>query len=654
MKRPGSGISAASVLTVFTVGLTMRIWHLAEIRSAHFFRMKLGDALSYHNWALDLVNNSWIGTEVFYQAPLYPYALAVSYRLLGTDRLTVVGIQAVLGAMSCVLICDATTRLHSRAAGIAAGLILACYAPSIFFDSLIQKTAADQFLLCLLINLAVRWQGRPNLRTSVLAGLSLGLLILSRENAMVLLVPMATGMVLHRRPDYRAGVVSVMMLGLGLSAVLLPVAVRNHAVGGEFHLTTSQFGPNFFIGNNRSANGMYQPLRVGGGNAERERGDATLLAEQDLGRRLTPGEVSEYWTKRTLRDISESPARWLRLLCWKTALLWNRVEVTDTEDPYTYAEWSLPLRLLLPFSHFGVLLPLATLGYLLERRHRRQLHLLVLMTGCYAAGVLLFYVFGRYRFPLVPMLCPLAAIGITDAGRLLHHLWTTNGFRFSALFNRRGIGTISVVTSVAVLSNWPFLSEDRMKSISFYNFAVELDLQGRINEAAQCYQRTLELNPSDVDAYVNLADVQVRSGQLARAAQNYEAALQFETAPVEIHFELANLCAAMGQTAAAVRHYHSAIQAMPDLAAAHLNLGVALQHQGQTSEAIQALQRAVSLDDAYPAAHLNLAHLLASTGRYQQAAVHYQRVLQLVPGMPVAERCLGEVNELLRKEGSAP
>src|SRR2546430_19733 len=83
----------------------------------------------------------------------------------------------------------------------------------------------------------------------------------------------------------------------------LPVAARNQVVGGEFHLTTAQFGPNFYIGNNESARGTYQPLRFGHGTPEYERRDATELAEQALGRHLSPAEVSRFWTRKAMAYI---------------------------------------------------------------------------------------------------------------------------------------------------------------------------------------------------------------------------------------------------------------------------------------------------------------------------------------------------------------
>jgi hypothetical protein len=124
----------------------------------------------------------------------------------------------------------------------------------------------------------------------------------------------------------------------GLALVLVPVAARNSIVGGGFYITTSQFGPNLYIGNNPAADGTYQSLRYGRGAPEYERQDATELAEHALGKTLTPSEVSSYWTDKALEFITSHPAAWLRLTSRKVALLWNATEMLDTESQDAHAE----------------------------------------------------------------------------------------------------------------------------------------------------------------------------------------------------------------------------------------------------------------------------------------------------------------------------
>ena len=101
---------------------------------------------------------------------------------------------------------------------------------------------------------------------------------------------------------------------LGLAIVLVPVAARNAVVGGGFFVTTSQFGPNFYIGNNPTADGTYASLRYGRGAPEYERQDATELAELALGRRLSPAEVSSYWTDGRWTSSRRSRARGSKLM----------------------------------------------------------------------------------------------------------------------------------------------------------------------------------------------------------------------------------------------------------------------------------------------------------------------------------------------------
>ena len=95
----------------------------------------------------------------------------------------------------------------------------------------------------------------------------------------------------------------------------------------------------------------------------------------------------------------------------KLLLLVNATEMLDTESQESHAEWSWPLRIGGWFGHFGVLAPLALVGLVLGWPDRRRLAVLYVMTAAYAASVLMFYVFARYRLPLVPLLLLFAAGG---------------------------------------------------------------------------------------------------------------------------------------------------------------------------------------------------------------------------------------------------
>jgi len=401
VKKP-HGNFAPAAFAIFALAFTLRIIHIWQMRSSPFFAVLMGDAHGYDEWAQRIAGGDWIGREVFYQAPLYPYFLAFIYRIAGHSTILVRIMQALIGSCSCVFVAAAARRLFSMPAGVLAGLMLAIYAPAIFFDALLQKSMLDVFFVCLMLWLIVEIQSPAQF---LVLGLAVGALSLTRENAIVFVAVILGWAVL--RFDVKAAA----LLILGTAIVLLPVVVRNSLIGGGFYLTTSQFGTNFFIGNHAGADGTYQSLRYGRGAPEYEQQDATELAEYELHRKLTPAQVSSFWTRRALAFIVSEPGQWLKLVGRKTALLVNATEMVDTEDQESHAEWSVVLRLLGPVTHFGLLVPLAFAGLLATWSGRSRLWIQYALLVAYATSVVLFYVFARYRYPLVPMLMLFAAPG---------------------------------------------------------------------------------------------------------------------------------------------------------------------------------------------------------------------------------------------------
>jgi 4-amino-4-deoxy-L-arabinose transferase-like glycosyltransferase len=178
---------ARAALSVFTLALTVRVIHLWELRHSPFFSTLMGDARAYDEWAQRLAGGDWIGTEVFYQAPLYPYFLGSVYAVFGRDLWIVRLIQAALGAGSCALLVLTGARLFSVRVGATAGAILALYAPAVFLDGLIQKSVLDVFLTCLSLWLVAELIVNSNRRGLLIALVfALVLLILIRVYALLL------------------------------------------------------------------------------------------------------------------------------------------------------------------------------------------------------------------------------------------------------------------------------------------------------------------------------------------------------------------------------------------------------------------------------------------------------------------------------------
>src|SRR2546425_7571668 len=112
---------APPALVIFAVAFTLRIIHIWQMRNAPFFTVLMGDARGYDEWAQRIAGGDWIGHDVFYQAPLYPYFLGSMYGIAGRSLMIVRIVQALIGSCACVLIGAAAARLFSARAGLLAG-----------------------------------------------------------------------------------------------------------------------------------------------------------------------------------------------------------------------------------------------------------------------------------------------------------------------------------------------------------------------------------------------------------------------------------------------------------------------------------------------------------------------------------------------------
>ena len=624
MKRLAQIPDSRLLIGLFFFALAIRLIYLAEIRGTDFFSILVGDGFVYDSWAL-AIRNDWIGREVFYQAPLYPYFLAAVYTFFGHDPMAVRLIQIILGSASCVLAALAGRSFFSFRVGLCAGFLLALYSPAIFFDGLIQKAGLDLFFMTLLLFLlgkiecAATPSGRASLapfakqverqdrrRWPVLTGFVLGCLALTRENA-IALFPLLLIWLIWRFRDRKW-----LLFSAGLILALAPVTVRNAWVGGEFVVTTSQFGPNFYIGNNAAADGGYRPLRWGNGSALLERRDATEIAEQSAGRRLTPREVSSFWSARAFDWIGSHPADWLLLMARKTLLVWNDRELPDSDEPFVYEDSSLTLALSGFVFSFGTIAPLALAGIAATWADRRRLAPLYLCLFGIAASTALFFVFARYRFSMVPILVLFAAAGMAEFIRLVTEKRAAGLFAYAVLIAASG-----------VVVRWNLNPQENPRAMAYYNLAVSLEKGGAPEKAAVYYEKSLHSKPDYLQAHINLGILLANRGEVDRA----------------------------------IAHYQEALRIKPENPVAWNNLGNALSTRGDVGPAAGWLARAVKAEPGNAIYHSNLARVLVMQDKLTEAEAHYRLALKIQPDFPQAQNGLATVLELkknLRKKDLGP
>jgi tetratricopeptide (TPR) repeat protein len=672
------------VIAIWAIAFGIRLASVWQSRSSPFFETLLGDARGYDAWAQRIAEGDWMGQGVFYQAPLYPYFLGVIYSIAGRDLLLVRICQAMIGAAGCALLALAGRRLHSERVGLIAGFGLAIYAPAIFFDGLLQKSVLDLFFVSLVLWLFSGIVDDPAKRRRWFwLGLALGVLALTRENALLLMVPILFWRLMQPDVSWQSRALrsSLLAFALGLSLALIPVAVRNRLVGGEWHLTTSQFGPNFYLGNNPIADGTAGALREGRGSVEYERQDATELAEAAEGRSLTAREVSNFWARQAFAFIRANPWEWVKLEARKLALLANRSELVDTESQESYEEWSTVLRMAGRVAHFGFLAPLALLGIVAGRREWRRVWPFYAMAATYAMTVLMFFVSARYRLPLVPFLMLFAAM----APSLLPDFIRAGGPI------RVGVTAIAVI-GLTILANLPLWPAGLMRAVTENNLGNVLQSDKRFLDAELHYKRAIRIRHDYIPAYVNLGDVLVALNRPEEAIDAYKRASDFASTDVDLERRLGiallragsallragrpvdaisyfqqtlalgqhsaelylNLTAALvaaNRREEAIAAFAEALQRHPDNSDLRFRFGTLLLELGRFPEAIVQFRAGLGTSPQTPEAHGNLGAALAASGRTEEAILEFEEALRLKPDLASARRNLEIARQEIKKRG---
>ncbi|MCC7293569.1 MAG: tetratricopeptide repeat protein [Phycisphaerales bacterium] len=539
---------------IVPVAMLARLAHLWSTRELPFLQHPVGDAEGYIAWATRIAGGDWIGSEPFYQAPLYPYLLGALFRVVGVRGMAVLLAQSMMGSFAALALAATAGRIGGRRAAWVAGLMYALYPPAIFFDGIIQKASLAGALTCLLLLLVTVGSRRWRAGRAVAAGAVTGLLALTRENAFVWLALIAGWLLVHGRqvaPLNRRLIRCGAYLA-GAAFVLGPVAARNGYVGGEMSFSTFQMGPNFYIGNSLEATGRYRPLVRGHETPEFERADAARLAQEALGRVLSASEVSHYWLDRAWVDICSAPGQWVRLTIRKVLMAVNAYEVSDVESFRVYADHSLLLGTVGKVWHFGTLLPLAGAGMMLSRRRSgaRSLHGLLFAGMCIAVAG--FYVLGRYRFPLAAVLTPFAAAGLVRAiraarGRRTHHL-------------HRALAVAAILAFVAnAVRVHP---EQELDGMGYSNLGVCYARAGKLDAAVTCLRRAVEANPT-AEALYNLGLALSQTRQWSEAVVQFRAASAADPSLMEVDYQCGAALESLGRREEAAMRYRRALDLDP-------------------------------------------------------------------------------------------
>jgi tetratricopeptide (TPR) repeat protein/SAM-dependent methyltransferase len=152
---------------------------------------------------------------------------------------------------------------------------------------------------------------------------------------------------------------------------------------------------------------------------------------------------------------------------------------------------------------------------------------------------------------------------------------------------------------------------------------------GRIAEALNANQRSVQLAPQDAAAHNNLGSTLHQLDRLNEAEACYTQAIALKPDYAEAHNNLGATLQELGRLEEAEASSRQAIALQQDYAAAHNNLGNTLHQLDRLNEAEASLRQAIALKSDLAEAHNNLGNTLKELGRVGEAIDSYIKALKI-------------------------
>jgi Flp pilus assembly protein TadD/TolB-like protein len=142
------------------------------------------------------------------------------------------------------------------------------------------------------------------------------------------------------------------------------------------------------------------------------------------------------------------------------------------------------------------------------------------------------------------------------------------------------------------------------------------------------YERAVELQPNNGDAYRRLSGVYNRNAQFSDALAAIRKAIQVQPDYFKNYQQLGALYNFHGKYQDAIRAFQKMVDLAPDLWESHFALGAALENAGRFGEAEREVRAAIRLQDS-PRAEHELGQLLQDLGRNREAIACFLKALAL-------------------------
>ena len=599
-----SDIEYRNLALIILAALILRLIFFFELKSTPLFNNLFSDSRILSDLAQNIVNeDNWFGSIVFYMSPGYTYFLAAIYAVFGKDTGLVRLVQIVINCANVFIIYLLARELFSKNTAYIAAIIAVLYSGYIFYSSLILTEIIFVFFISVFLLLLVSGKNNHKKGYWLLTGLILGIAALFRGNILLLVFP-AIYWIYSEKKDLNLKTIipsRILFFCLGLLLAILPVTLNNFIAGKEFVLLSTNYGINFYIGNNENATGIY---KIPDDIDLSMQPDGEKYAEKITGRNLTPSEVSGFWFSKGVDYIFTSPGEASLNLVKKFFLFLDEQENPQSfsMDSDFYAQnYSFLLKLPFPGFYFVFLFSIA--GIILSYNKGRETRLLLLFLLFYILSIIIFFVVGRFRLGIMPLLIIFASYGIVSVFDLIKNK------DFKKLLIPVTVTIILLIINIGFVPSYSF---------------------------------------SNYDAYINL-------GNSSFESKNYDEALTYFNKSLELKEDagtyvlIGNTLSVKKDVRGAFEAYKKAIELNSGNPLAHFNLGTLFVQTGDYNRALEAFSTTIKNDSSFADAYRNIAIIHYLQENYKESLYFFEKYLYLANDDQAKETVRKDIEEIKRR-----
>ena len=608
--KPLSSFKSSSAIGyyLFAGVLFVHLLAIARLSSSPFLLPSRGDMHFYNDWAQRILRGQLTDHLAFYGLPLYPYLLALLYRVFTYNPFVPAFLQACLDAGTAVVIyllgrdifqrssrrvmttaagqqCDLASPNQAKLLGITAACAWAFFVPAQTYAVILMPTACFVFVFWLVVWRIAKNKNAPAAGECLYLGLFIGIMAMGIATILVLF-PLVLAALLFKpkigkRKGWQVFVLGAALCCAGVAAGTSPCWIHNYFIARDPVVLSAHSGINFWIGNNPIANGYprFPPGLRAGQAAMLE--DSIAVAENAAGHPLKRSEVSNYWSVKARSYINNNFGAWLKLIALKFRNFWNAFQYDDVSIITNLREQGV----VFPGIYFGIVAALGLPGMLLAWRFAPQSLWITAAILLHMFSVLAVFITERYRLAVVPGLLLFAGFGLSilwkscvagDYRRLVVYATLLVG---STIFVSWPQDDPSLWALDAYNTGWQALESNNLtlaqkKLALAYAYVPDNDetnfalgnlrlAQGDVNNARSFYRRVLEIDPKHQGALNNLGVIAFDTGELDIAEMIFRRAVEVDSRNAKIHFLLAKTLLAKGDRAAAKREIDLALDLSP-------------------------------------------------------------------------------------------